>query len=206
MDPLILSAIIATIIAVIAAGVGIFFAFRGLGYFQYLGGNKPGRVPPAEKNTLIHALTALNDNAKPYQIVKGAESDLVAEWKLADATWYGIFNKNRLQTAYRALLLLDEPRHSVRCYEEYRSLSWAVGTAGLEPIVHYQKSFFGGRILFKKTYGKGYGFRTTDPGSAGKVYEYRFDVDEIRGPIIAVVESAGWEWVPVTGRRNATFS
>ena len=205
MDPLILSAIIATIIAIIATGVGIYFAFRGIGYFQYLGGNKPGRVPPAGKNTLIHALTALNDNAKPYQIVKGAESDLVAEWKIADATWYGIFNKNKLTTAYKAFLLIDEVRHSVRCYEEYRSLTWSVGTAGLEPVIHYQKSFFGGRILFKKTYGVGYGFRTTDPRSAGKVYEYRFDIDEIRDPIIATIEANGWEWVPVTGKRNATY-
>ncbi|MEI6842188.1 MAG: hypothetical protein WCK53_13045, partial [Methanomicrobiales archaeon] len=176
MDPIVLSAVIATIIALAAAGVGIYFAFNSMGYFQYLGGKKPGLIPPAGKNTLIAALTALNDNARPYQIVKGTESDLVAGWKIADATWYGTFNKNKLKTAYQAFLLVDEPRHSVRCYEEYRSITWSVGTAGLEPIVHYQKSFFGGRILFKKTYGVGYGFRTTDPRSAGKVYEYHFDI------------------------------
>lgn len=205
MDPLILSAMIATIIALVIAGIGIYFAFRGMGYFQYLGGKRPGRVPPVGKSTLVHSLTVLNDAAKPYQIVKGTESDLVAEWKIADATWYGIFNKNKLTTAYRAFLFIDETRHSVRCYEEYRSLTWSVGTSGLEPIVHYQKSSFGGRILFKKTYGVGYGFRTTDPRSAGKVYEYRFDIDEIRDPILATVEANGWEWVPVTGKRNATY-
>jgi hypothetical protein len=37
---------------------------------------------------------------------------------------------------------------------------------------------------------------------AGKVYDYKFDVDEIRGPIIAVVEESGWEWVPVTAKRH----
>lgn len=205
MDTIILIAIVAVIIAVIAAGSGVYFAFRGMGYFQYLGGKKPGRVPPIGKNTLIHALMDLNDNSSPYQIVKGTESDLIAGWKIADATWYGIFNKNKLTTAYKAFLLIDEPRHSVRCYEEYRSLTWSVGTAGPEPIVHYQKNFFGGRILYKKTYGVGYGFRTTDPRSAGKVYEYRFDIDEIRAPIIATVEENGWEWVPVTGKRNATY-
>ena len=205
MDTLILAAIITTIIAVIAAGVGIYFAFRGMGYFQYLGGKIPGRISPVRKSTLINSLIALNDSSRPYHVVVGKESDLVAEWKIADASWYGIFSKNKLSTAYKAFLLLDERRHSVRCYEEYRSISWSVGTAGLEPVVHYQKSFFGGRILFKKTYGIGYGFRSSDPRSAGKVYEYRFDVDEIRGQIIATVEANGWEWVPVTGKRNATY-
>ncbi len=205
MDIIILSATITTIIAVVAVGIGIYFAFSGVGYFQYLGGKRPGRIPPAGKNTLIKALTDLNGCSKPYQIVKGTESDLEAGWKIADATWYGIFSKNKLTTAYRAFLLIDELRHSVRCYEEYRSLTWSVGTTGQEPIVHYQKSSFGGSILYKKTYGVGYGFRTTDPRSAGKVYEYRFDLDEIRNPIIATVEANGWEWVPVTGKRNATY-
>ncbi|MEI6293794.1 MAG: hypothetical protein WCP36_08920, partial [Methanomicrobiales archaeon] len=136
MDVVIFSATIATIIAVIAAGIGIYFAFRGVGYFQYLGGKRPGQIPPAGKNTLIKALTDLNDSSKPYQIVVGKESDLEAGWKIADATWYGIFSKNKLTTAYRAFLLIDEPRHSVRCYEEYRSLTWSVGTTGQEPIVH----------------------------------------------------------------------
>ncbi len=206
MDPLTLATVIATIIAAIAAGLGMYFAFRAMGYFEYLGGERPGRVPPAGKNTLIHALSALNDISKPYQIVKGTESDLVAEWKIANATWYGIFSKNKLKTAYRAFLLLDELRHSVRCYEEYRSVRWSVGTSGLEPVVHYQKSFFGGRLLLKKTHGVGYGFRTKDPRSAGKVYDYRFDVDEIRGPVITTVEANGWEWVPVAGKRNATYA
>jgi hypothetical protein len=205
MDMITLFAIIATIIAIVTAGVGVYVAFRGIGYFQYLGGKKTSRLPPAGKNTLIKALTALNDDARPYQIVRGTESDLVAEWKIADASWYGIFSKNKLTTSYQAFLLVDESRHSVRCYEEYRSLTWSVGTSGLEPIVHYGNSFFGGRILFKKTHGIGYGFRTTDPRSAGKVYNYRFDIDEIRAPIIATVEANGWEWVPVTGKRNATY-
>lgn len=205
MDLVMLAGIIAFIVALVAAAVGIYFAFRGLGYFQYLGGKKPGKIPPSGKNILVNKLLALNNDSKPYQIVKGTESDLLAEWKIADATWYGIFNKNKLSTAYTAFLLIDETRHSVRCYEEYRSLTWSAGTAGPEPLVHYRKSFFGGRILFKKTYGVGYGFRTTDPRSAGKVYEYRFDVDEIRNPVIATVEANGWEWVPVTGKRNATY-
>jgi hypothetical protein len=39
----------------------------------------------------------------------------------------------------------------------------------------------------------------------GWFHEYLFDADEIRDPIIVMVEGNGWEWVPVAAMRNATF-
>jgi hypothetical protein len=195
--------IIGLIAGLLGAGVGLFFALYALGFFHYLGGKKinPNAV---DKKTLRGALLSLNDPAKPYHIIPGNETDLIAEWKIVDAAWFGIFNKNRLSKAYRAFLLLDEARHSVRCFETLGTVSWTVGAGGLTPSVHYSKSSFGGRILFQKSYGVGYGVK--DPGSPemGKVYEYKFDVDEIRGPIITAVKANGWEWVPVTARRHIT--
>jgi hypothetical protein len=51
----------------------------------------------------------------------------------------------------------------------------------------------------------GYAIKDKTPLEVGKVYEYKFDVDEIRGPIEAVVKEGGWEWVPVVARRHATY-
>ncbi|MDD5312244.1 MAG: hypothetical protein PHO26_04330 [Dehalococcoidia bacterium] len=192
------------LLGLIGVAAAIFFILYGLGFFDNLGGreNNPNAV---SKQVLADRLLALNDPAKPYQIHRVEGTDLVAEWKIVDAAWYGLFNKNRLSQAYRASLLLDETRHSVRCYEELGSVNWTAGTEGLTPTVHYQNSFFGGRVLFKKEYAVGYGI--TDPATleAGKVYEYKFDVNEIRGPIVAAVREGGWEWVPVTVKRNATY-
>jgi len=188
----------------IGAGIGLFFALYALGFFQYLGGKKadPRAV---DKQTLQQALMALNDPGKPYHIVTGEISDLMAEWKIVDATWCGIFNKTRLSKAYRALLLLDEARHSVRCFEIIGTVSWTAGATGITPTVHYSRSFFSGRILFQKSYGVGYGIKDPRTLDAGKVYEYRFDVDEIRAPIIETVKANGWEWVPVTAKRHAVY-
>jgi hypothetical protein len=147
----------------------------------------------------------LNEPSKPYHIVKGKETDLIAEWKIVDASWYGIFSKSRLRKAYRALLLLDESRRSVRCFEVLGTISWTAGASGLIPNVRYSKSAFGGRILFQKSYGVGYGIKDLKNLKVGKVYEYKFDVNEIREPIIAAVKENGWEWVPVTARRHATY-
>ncbi|EKD41067.1 MAG: hypothetical protein ACD_74C00066G0003, partial [uncultured bacterium] len=52
------------------------------------------------------------------------------------------------------------------------------------------------------SYGVGYGIKDPRTLDAGKVYEYRFDVDEIRAPIIETVKANGWEWVPVTAKRH----
>ncbi len=173
--------LIGLIIGLLGAGIGLFFALYALGFFQYLGGKKPN--PKAvNKETLKKALLALNDPQKPYHLVPGEDTDLLAEWKMVDAAWYGIFSKNRLSKAYRACLLLDEERHSVRCFELLGSVSWTAGTGGVSPGIHFSKSSFGGKVFSEKSYGLGYGIK--DPGSLrmGKVYEYKFEVDEIREP------------------------
>lgn len=196
--------VVTALAAGVAAGVGVYFALLGAGFFQYMGGEKNSPSAVA-KEELANKLLALNDAAKPYHVVRGGDSDLVAEWKFVDASWYGIFSKSGLRGAYRMNLLLDEVRHSVRCYEELGSVTWTASTNGSVPRVHYRKSFFGGRILYKKEWGRGYGIKDPSTLEFGKVYDYRFDIDDIRQPVIAAVEEGGWEWVPVTARRHATY-
>jgi hypothetical protein len=168
------------ILGIIVAGVGIFFAFRAVGYFEYLGGKHLPSSHPVTKDQLKGQLLALNNITQPWLIREGEESDLLAEWKLVDAAWYGIFNRNKLESAYRAYLLLDEARHAVRCYEEFGQVSWSMGLQGTIPSVHYSRSFFGGKIYYRKELAKGWGFKQPFPHDPGKVYDYSFDLNEIR--------------------------
>jgi hypothetical protein len=192
--------------SIFGGGVGLFCALYALGFFQYLGGKKSSSNA-VNKGTLCQKLLALNDPSNPYRILEGTteKTDLLAEWKIVDASWYGIFNKSHLRKVYRALLLLDESRHSVRCFEVVGTVSWTAGTGGPIPRVRYSKSAFGGRILFQKSYGVGYGIKDLKTLKIKKVYEYKFDVNEIRDPITTVVRENGWEWIPVTARRHATY-
>ena len=196
--------LISLVIGLIGGAAGIYFALCALGFFQYMGGKKssPSAV---DKEKLVSRLLVLNDPKRPSRIVKGEDTDLIAEWKIVDASWYGVFSKSRLKEAYRVFLLLDEAGHSVRCYEEIGSVSWSASTSGLTPSVHYQRSFFCGRVLFRKEYGKGYEIEGTTPFELRKVYDYKFDINEIRCPIVAVVRESGWEWVPVIAKRHATY-
>lgn len=197
--------IIGLVVGLGGAGVGVYFALRALGYFQYLGGKKRSSIPPVNKETLMGRLLKLNDITKPYSVVEGKDTDLIAEWKIVDAAWYGIFSKNRFRQAYRSYLCVDEERHTVRCYEELGLVQWVAGTAGMRPVVNYRKSFFRGRILSWKGFGKGYAIKEPSALEAGKVYDYKFDIDEIRQPIVSIVRESGWEWVPVTVRRHVIY-
>jgi hypothetical protein len=200
------SGLIAGAAGLVAAGIAVYVMLYAMGFFQYLGGKKRSDTPAAGKTILIERLLALNDTSKPYHIMKGVDTDLIAEWKIVDAEWYGVLNKNGLRQAYKALLLVDEARHSVRCFEELGTVSWTVGLKGPIPTVSYARSFFRGRILYSKQYARGYGLRQLAPPEPRKIYEYKFDINEIRGPIIVTVEESGWEWVPVTARRHATYT
>ncbi|MEM2942199.1 MAG: hypothetical protein QXT81_02120 [Candidatus Bathyarchaeia archaeon] len=196
--------LLAGLLGLIAGFAGLYAMLYAMGFFQYLGGRRRSVFPPVSREEMINKILDLNDPSKPYHIVAGTDSDLVAEWKIVDAQWYGVFNKSGLKSAYRALLQVDDSRHAVRCYEEFGSISWTAGLQGIIPKISYRKKFFGGRILYRKEYAIGYGLRQLAPPEPGKVYDYRFDVNEIRGPIILTVEKNGWEWVPVTAKRHVT--
>jgi hypothetical protein len=131
------ASLIGALVGLIGAGAGVYVALYAMGFFQYLGGKRKPTRPPVTKHELLDRLLALNDPSKPYHIVKGVDADLIAEWKVVDAKWYGILNKSGLKEAYRALLLLDEARHAVRCYEELGTVSWTVGLKGPIPTISW---------------------------------------------------------------------
>jgi len=196
-DLLVLSAI------AIGGALTVYAILRALGFGEYLGGKKakPWAVPREE---LLRRLLELNREDLPFIIRRGDEEncDLVVEWKLADAKWYGVFSKQGLKKWYKAYVLLDDERKTARYLEETGTIRWVYGTEGPRPVVEYERSFFRGRILFAKEYEVAFGI--TERGRPGKVYEYMFDPSYPRNLIRNTVEDAGWEFVQVTSRKHVT--
>ncbi len=199
--------IIAFILGFGSGIAGIYFALRALGFWEYLGGKnaKPWAI---SRDELYSRLTSLNSEDLPYEIKPDASGrcDLVLEWKLVDAKWYGFFSKNRFSKWYKVYMLLDDSRKSLRYLEEVGTISWRVGSRGLEPIINigYGKTFFRGRILFTREYSRAYGVK--EDLKPGEIYSYYFDPSEPIGRIRKVVEEAGWELVPVTAMKHVTRS
>ncbi len=191
--------ILGGILGVLGASVGVWAMLAAMGIGEYLGGKKSGRVASMPKEELAKRLLALNATKVPYTISPSSETDLMLEWKIADAAWWGFFSRNRVCQTYRAYILLDPQRKSARYYEETARVDWSAGSDGLlKPFITYRKQSFHGRILFQKSWEKQY----SPNGSL--VYEINFDVNRLRAPVKAAVEQAGWEFVPVVRRSHAT--
>ena len=188
----------------ILGGIALGIVTNLMGWREYLGGKKRFMFPPAEKQVLLDTLLGLNDISRPYRVAKDTESDFVVEWKLDDVEWQDRIFRHGLVKAYRARLLVDEGKRSVRWWEESGSLSWMKSAAGVIPRVSYETRSFPRRVPYSVTNASLWGLLQLASRKQSTSYEYQFDVNEIRGALSLAVEECGWEWVPVALRRHAT--
>lgn len=150
-------------------------------------------VAPVPRAELERRLLALDHEQLPFSIhPDDGKADLVAEWKIVDASWYEIFAKAGLEKSHRILLRFDEGDHEVRAVEESWDVEWRAGV----PALSLSAEKFRGRTLGSRSFGKGYAFRGPDPRTFGEVYEYRFDVSEMKDPIVETILAAGWTFKP----------
>lgn len=155
-------------------------------------------VAPVGRDDLSGKLLGLNNDQVPFTVAPGPggeDGDLIAEWKIVDAQWYQIFAKAGLEKAHRILLSLDAANNEVRALEQSSEVSWEAGV----PTLRLSVEKFQGRTMGKE-FGKAYAFTGVNPLSFGEVYNYRFDVSEMKDPIISVVTNNGWSFVPVLSK------
>lgn len=161
---------------------------------------KEGLAPvPAEE--LHRQLLALNNPEVPFTVAAGTggkDGDVVAQWKIVDASWYEIFAKAGLEKAHRIYLTLDLGGGEVRVLEESWDVEWRVGV----PVMSISAEAFRGRTISSKSFGTAYAFKGVNPLDYGEVYQYRFDVAEMKDPIAEVVTGAGWTYRPVMSKRK----
>jgi len=189
--------VIGAVIGLVAALGGIFMALFATGMFEYQGGKKKPGIPAVSREDLKAKISGINSPDLPYEIKPSDKTDFELIWKIADAKWYGIFAKESIKKTYRAYIYLDESRHTVRFWEAIDNVEWVAGA----PKIHYQKEFFRGKVIYQKSYGVQYGVR--EDRTFGKVYEYKFDIMNIRGPIQKTVLDSGWEFVEVLMKKHA---
>ena len=167
-----------------------------MGLFDRLKGVKrPEEGTPAlDRAEVERRLLALSTDQVPFTVQPGVESDLDVEWRIVDAQWYEIFAKAGLEKSHKLLLVLDESEHEVRVLEQAWEVSWRAGT----PELRLSAEKFQGRTFGSKSFGTAYAYTGVNPLDWGQVYQYRFDVSEMKDPVSTVVVDAGWTYVPVT--------
>jgi hypothetical protein len=162
-----------------------------MGLFDWLTGNKPAPsgVKRRSEAKLREALMGVNRKNAPFKVRDGAKEgvDLVAEWRIVDAKWYEIFAKAGIKRVFKVLMKFDAAKSEVRAVDQEWEVEWRAGT----PTLSLKGSAFRGR-KWEKSFETVYAFR--EDGSFGKVYDYRFDTSEIKGPLIEAAHGAGWGW------------
>jgi hypothetical protein len=157
-------------------------------------GKKPTiNVPAIPADEIRARLLGLNRPSAPYRIADGqAEgADLIAEWKIVDASWYEIFAKAKLEKVFRIYMKLDASKNEVRAQDHEYSIQWSAGI----PRLTAAASAFKGQMTSIE-FGSGYAF--TETLAPGQVYKYRFNTNELKKPIQEVCTSGGWSYKGVS--------
>lgn len=153
------------------------------------------RVVPVSAEIMRQRLLALNAPDRPWIVRSGPEADLIVEWKFADATWWGILSKSGMRKAYRLRLYFDAATARCGALDEFGEIEWSAGLLGA-PKVHFRRSFFRGIQIARLERGVVYGMKGP-AGPLAKVVDYKFDIAEVKQPIMAEVLAAGWTWRPI---------
>jgi len=154
----------------------------------FTGTKKPAAgIAPKSASEVKAAILALNRPTAPYVIRDGAPEnvDLVAEWRIVDATWYEIFAKAGLKKVFKVLMKLDPEKHEVRAVDQEYSVEWRAGV----PKLSLAAEAFRGQ---KKEISFGTAYAFTENLEFGQVYRYKFNTGEIKGPLQEAVTGAGW--------------
>lgn len=163
-----------------------------MGLFDWITKSKaaPAGVPRLPVETLRERMLGLNRDTAPWIVRDGGPEgvDLVAEWRIVDAAWYEIFAKAGIERVFKVLMKFDPGEGEVRSVDREFTVAWRFGTPELTASA---EAFRGQKV--EMSFGTAYAFREEDL-TYGKVYEYRFNTQELKGPLIEAAQAAGWGW------------
>ena len=162
-----------------------------MGVFSWLTGSRaaPAGVAREPAAALRERLLGLNRDTAPWAVRDGKREgvDLVAEWKIVDAEWREVFAKAGVQRVFKVLMKFDAAKGEVRAVDQSWEVEWR---AGVPELTATAEGFRG--QSWEKSFETVYAFR--EDLSWGEVYSYKFDTDEIKKPLVAATQKAGWGW------------
>lgn len=166
-----------------------------MGLFDHFTGRKapaPG-VARRDAEDVRAALLDLNRPTAPFVVRDGGPEgcDLVAEWRIVEARWYEIFAKAGLTKSAQVCLRLDDEAGEVRSVIRDWTVEWRAGV----PTLSLSAEAFRGQKV-EMSWGRAWAFREEDL-RLGRVYDWRFDTRELKGPLQETVTASGWAWRPV---------
>lgn len=146
---------------------------------------------PVSASELKSRLCRINDLDVPFQIVEKGPGLLTAEWRI-DEKWRGLLEREQVELVTALTMKLSQGRRAVSVVETQRKLvkeqgmlSWASRLTLFRGITFLS---YDARTTYGLSYTNGE-FKVTG-------YQYRFNVWEMKNPLIEIITSSGWKWEP----------
>lgn len=154
---------------------------------------------PSSQADLVSQLLALNAPDQPF-IVTASGNEVAAAWNIVDANWLEFFSKAGMKKNYKMVLTLDATRNTAKMVEYTSDVSWSAGT----PSTAMSGNWTTGTVLVGVHKGVGYGIKPDM--SLGQTYTYDFDVNRVKGPVVQVLQAAGWKTTKGNMSKGALIS
>ena len=193
--------LIGIVIGIIAVLFAIWMALWATGLikkgFQRTEGKQ--EVKPISKSVLKKLLLKLNKPKHPFKLKEANDTDLIVQWDVVDAKWIEILGKGWLNKVYKAWLLLDDEKKTVKYNEMIVEKSLTMGPLG----AHGEASYFRGIQLWRKERGYRWGIR--NDFSIGEVYNYKFNPSDVKEIVRQIANDNGWAFELVTTKGQASY-
>lgn len=147
---------------------------------------------------LRQRLQAINDGAEfPFTVTSGKRPDeVIIDWKYADAVWLDLLRVHKISALTRLTIRLDETDHTARVRETQSQFNASAGTGGLG-LSFYQQ--WGAITFYEARQETLYGIQIENGRPVAKLsYTYRFDIREMRDPLLKLITENGWTFKCVT--------
>lgn len=152
-------------------------------------------APALPSSELAARLMAINALDVPFTISAGESPNVFfADWRYADAKWLDLARAHGMRRTFRIRITLDESARTVRATDCIAAFDWSAGRSGAS--IEWRTGM--GIVFFQKEQGRVFGLQIDDQGrfQPQLSYSYKFDLNEMKSPIIAAVTNAGWDWRP----------
>ena len=152
-------------------------------------------APIVPASDLVSRLMAINNFEVPFSIVKGeSPNELIADWRYADAKWIDLARAHGMRKTFRMKLTLDEAARTVRATDYTAEFDWSAGRNSAS--IEWKAAT--GIVFFQKEQQTVFGLQPDGQGHLKPVasYTYKFDVSEMKSPIVTTITQAGWAWRP----------
>lgn len=164
------------------------------GKISGLVGARQGSLAPAspggsEKDLIVQAILKFNE-AGPFKIARGSETDLEISNEVTNSSWYS----GKKTVTYAARILLNEKEKTAYYWEMLKETS-----SGLSFSMGGQKKKIKGIEVFQQSRERGYA-----PGGE-LVYDYQFDYGSLRDAVKQLLLSYGWKLKTVIMKGKASY-